>query len=120
MSIFLLIFMYASWSSVFSLAKIALEHSPPLFLTAARMLLAGVILLGFLALKNRSSFKLSAKQFFGLCLLAVFSIYLTNAFEFWSLQHLTAAKTCFIYSLCPFFSDLFFYLHFVEKMTPHK
>ncbi len=120
MSIFLLIFMYASWSSVFSLAKIALEHSPPLFLTAARMLLAGVILLGFLALKNRSSFKLTAKQFFGLCLLAVFSIYLTNAFEFWSLQHLTAAKTCFIYSLCPFFSALFSYLHFGEKMNRRK
>lgn len=120
MSILTLIFMYATWSSVFSLAKMALEHSPPLFLTASRMLLAGVLLLAFLAIRNRSVFKLTLKQFLSLCLLALFSIYLTNAFEFWSLQHLTAAKTCFIYSLCPFFSALFSYLHFGEKMNGRK
>ncbi len=105
---------------MFSLAKIALEYSPPLFLTASRMLLAGVLLLAYLALRKPSEFRLTGKQFFGLCLLALFSIYLTNAFEFWSLQHLTAAKTCFIYSLCPFFSALFSYLHFDEKMNSRK
>lgn len=105
---------------MFSLAKIALEYSPPLFLTASRMLLAGVLLLAYLAWRKPSEFRLTGKQFFGLCLLALFSIYLTNAFEFWSLQHLTAAKTCFIYSLCPFFSALFSYLHFGEKMNSRK
>ncbi|HSX26886.1 MAG TPA: DMT family transporter [Chlamydiales bacterium] len=120
MSIAILIFMYATWSSMFSFAKLALEHSPPLFLTASRMLLAAILLLGYLLIRNRSSFKFTGRQFFGLCLLAIFSIYLTNAFEFWSLQHLTAAKTCFIYSLCPFFSALFSYLHFKEKMNGRK
>ncbi len=120
MSIFIVVFMYATWSSVFSLGKIALEHSPPLFLTASRMLLAAVILLGYLALKDKNSFKLGAKQFLGLTLFAIFGMYLTNAFEFWSLQHLSAAKTCFIYSLCPFFSALFSYLHFKEKMNARK
>lgn len=120
MPILTLILMYATWSSVFSLAKITLEHSPPLFLTAARMLLASVLLLGFLALKNRASFKMSGKQFFSLGVLGLFSIYLTNALEFWSLQHLSAAKTCFIYSLCPFFSAFFSYLHFGEKMNRRK
>jgi drug/metabolite transporter (DMT)-like permease len=50
----------------------------------------------------------------------LFSIYLTNAFEFWGLQRLTAAKTCFIYSLSPFFAALFSYLHFGEKMNRRK
>lgn len=120
MSISLVVFMYAAWSSVFSLAKIALEHSPPLFLTASRMLLAGVLLLGYLAFCKRASFKFSVKQIFLLSFLALFSIYLTNAFEFWSLQHLTAAKTCFIYSLSPFFAAFFSYLHFKEKMSRRK
>ena len=120
MSIFIVVFMYATWSSMFSLGKIALEHCPPLFLTASRMLLAGVLLLGFMALKNRLAFKLTLKQFLSISLLAVFSIYLTNAFEFWSLQHLTAAKTCFIYSLSPFFAALFSYFHFGEKMNGRK
>ena len=120
MSILIVILMYATWSSMFSLGKMALEHSPPLFLTASRMLLAGVLLLGFMALKNRFAFKLTLKQFFSISLLALFSIYLANACEFWSLQHLTAAKTCFIYSLSPFFAALFSYLHFGEKMNGRK
>lgn len=120
MSILVVVFMYATWSSMFSLGKMALEHSPPLFLTASRMLLAGILLLGFMAIKNRFAFKLSLKQIFSISLLALFSIYLTNAFEFWSLQHLTAAKTCFIYSLSPFFAALFSYLHFGEKMNGRK
>jgi drug/metabolite transporter (DMT)-like permease len=119
MSILTLVLMYAIWSSMFSLAKITLEVSPPLFLTAARMLLAGVILLAFLALR-RSSFRFNLRQWGLFALLGLFSIYLTNAFEFWSLQHLSAAKTCFIYSLCPFFSAFFSYLHFREKINRRK
>ncbi len=120
MSIFIVVLMYATWSTMFSLGKMALDHSPPLFLTASRMLLAGVLLLGLMSLKNRSSFKLTLKQFLSISLFAFFSMYLTNAFEFWSLQHLTAAKTCFIYSLSPFFSALFSYFHFKEKMNSRK
>ncbi len=120
MSILIVILMYAGWSSMFSLGKLALVNCPPLFLTASRMLLAGVLLLSFMALKNRSAFKITFKQFLSFALLALFSIYLTNAFEFWSLQHLTAAKTCFIYSLSPFFSAFFSYLHFGEKMNGRK
>jgi drug/metabolite transporter (DMT)-like permease len=33
---------------------------------------------------------------------------------------MTAAKTCFFYSLGPFFTALFSYLHFKEKMNPRK
>ena len=119
MNIFLVILMYALWSSVFSLGKLALDHSPPLFLTASRMLLAAIILLAYLLLK-RTSFKLSVKQFLALGLLGLFSIYLTNALEFWSLQYLSAAKTCFIYSLSPFFAAFFSYIHFKEKMNQRK
>lgn len=120
MSILIVILMYATWSSVFSIGKMTLEHCPPLFLTASRMILAGVLLLAFMAIKDRFSFKLTLKQLLSFSLLALFSVYLTNAFEFWSLQHLTAAKTCFIYSLCPFFAAFFSYLHFGEKMNGRK
>ena len=112
--------MYATWSSVFSLGKWTLERCPPLFLTASRMLIAGALLLGFMALTRRAAFKLTKRQLLSLALLGLFSIYLTNAFEFWSLQHMTAAKTCFFYSLTPFFSALFSYLHFGEKMNRRK
>lgn len=120
MSILIAIFTFALWSSVFSLAKLSLQYSPPIFLTGFRMVLAGVILLGYLAWKNRSAFNISRKQFFSLALLALFSINLTNVLEFWGLQYLTAAKACFIYSLSPFFTAFFSYLHFGERMNRRK
>lgn len=120
MSIFLVIFMYAAWSSIFSLGKMALENSPPIFLTGFRMVFAGVILLTWLFIKDRSSLKIGKKQILPLLALAVFSIYLTNILEFWGLQHLSAAKTCFIYGLSPFFAAIFSYIHFGEKMNRRK
>ncbi len=120
MSFVWVVSLYALWSSVFSLGKMALEVSPPIFLTAARMLLGGTVLLGALLLCNRAALRISLKQFLSLSVLGVFSIYLANIAEFWGLQHLSAAKACFIYSLGPFFSILFSYLHFGERMNGRK
>jgi drug/metabolite transporter (DMT)-like permease len=118
MSIALVVLMYAIWSSVFSIGKVALQYSPPFFLTGFRMVLAGILLLLFL--KFRSSLKIEKKQWIPILLLSFFSIYLTNILEFWGLQYLSAAKTSFIYSLTPFFAAFFSYLHFNEKMNARK
>lgn len=118
--VFLVILLYATWSSVFSFGKMALEFSTPLFLTGFRMLLASVLILGFLAIAKRSTLRLTIKQIFSFALLGFFSVYLTNILEFWGLQYLTAAKACFIYSLSPFFAAFFSYLHFKEKMNARK
>lgn len=120
MTLSLVIVMYALWSSVFSLGKMALAYSPPIFLTGFRMLLAGVIISAYLFIMKKNAFKLQKKQFLSIVLLAFFSIYLTNILEFWGLQHLSAAKTCFLYSLSPFFAALFSYIHFKEKMNATK
>lgn len=120
MAIGLVILMYAVWSSMFSLGKIALQYSPPIFLTGFRMVLGATLLLGYLALTKRSAFRLKKKQLISLAFLGFFSIYLSNILEFWALQYLSAAKTCFIYSLSPFFAAFFSYLHFGEKMNLKK
>lgn len=120
MSITLVILMYGMWSSVFSLGKLALVASPPVFLTAIRMLFAAVLLIGYLALRKRSALKITKAHIIPLLLFAVLSIYLTNVFEFWGLSHLTAAKTCFIYSLSPFFAVILSYFYFKEKINTRK
>lgn len=120
MSVSIVVLMYAIWSSMFSFAKIALQYSPPIFLTAARMTIAAVLLLSYLFVTKRSAFKLRSVQWLSIFLLGFFSIYLTNVLEFWALQYLSAAKACFIYSLSPFFAALFSYLHFGEKMNGRK
>lgn len=120
MLISLVIALYAVWSSTFSIGKLALAFSPPVFLTGFRMFLAGAILFAYLMIAKRSSFQLRMKQWGFLFILGFFSVYLTNILEFWGLQHLTAAKASFIYSLSPFFSALFSYIHFKEKMNSRK
>jgi drug/metabolite transporter (DMT)-like permease len=120
MFIFVAIALFTVWSSVFSLGKMALAFSSPLFLTGFRMLLAALLLLGYLAIKKRSCFTMKKKQWFSLFLLGLFSIYLTNILEFWGLQHLSAAKTCFIYSFSPLFTMLLSLVHFKEKITKRK
>lgn len=119
-SIILVVFTYAIWSTVFSFGKVVLNYSPPIFLTGARMVAGGILLLTFLLLTKRSFFKLTKQQWLSIGFLALFSIYLTNVLEFWGLQYLSAAKACFIYGLSPFFAALFSYLHFKEKMNPKK
>lgn len=116
----LAIFMYAVWSSAFSLGKLALQYSPPLFLTGFRMLFAGVVLLAYLLVRNRGALKVGGKQWASLCLLAFFNIYLSNVLEFYGLQYLSATKACFLYGLSPFFATLFSYLHFGERINLRK
>ncbi len=120
MSLFLVCLLFFIWSSCFSLAKIALEYTSPVFLTSFRMLLAGAILTGFIWIKKKSSVKLSKKQWLSLAILGFFSVFLTNICEYYGLKRLSAAKTCFIYSLSPFFTILFSYLHFKEKLNLQK
>ena len=84
------------------------------------MFFTGVILLGYLFIKDRSSLKIRKNQVLPIIALAVFSIYLTNVLELWGLQYLTATKTCFIYIISPFFAAIFSYFHFGEKMNLKK
>jgi drug/metabolite transporter (DMT)-like permease len=120
MSVLFSILLYAFWSIVFPLGKWTLQFSPPLFLTGVRALLSGLILIAFLALFRKKALVLRWQHVLPLLVLAFFSVYLTNALEFWGLQQLSAAKTCFIYSLSPFFAALLSFFHFGEKMTREK
>jgi drug/metabolite transporter (DMT)-like permease len=118
--IFTVFLTFFIWSTTFTIGKSTLEYCPPLFLTSFRMILAGVLLLSFLFFFKRKEFSIKKHQLFPLILLGITSVYLANAFEFWGLQYLSAAKACFIYSLSPFLSALFSYFQFKEKMTRKK
>ena len=120
MSMSLIFFLYAVWTSSFAIGKMTLAVCPPIFLTSVRMLFAGMILFTFLWIRKKGKLKILKSQLFPLLMLSIFSIYLTNIFEFWGLKHLSSAKTCFIYSLSPFFAALFSFIHFKEKITLKK
>ena len=116
----LVILLYACFASVFVLAKDGLEYAQPLFLVGSRMLMASGLLFTFLVIRREYKVR-AAKGYLGkLFLLGAFNIYLTNALEFWGLQYLTSAKTCFIYSLSPFISAFLSYFILSETLTPKK
>ncbi|MCC5832227.1 MAG: EamA family transporter [Chlamydiales bacterium] len=120
MSLFFVFLTFFIWSTSFTLGKATLECAPPIFLTGVRMFLGGLVILSFLGLFKRDDFKIRKDHLFPLVLLSISAVYLTNVFEFWGLQYLTAAKACFIYSLSPFLSALFSYFQFKEKVSSRK
>lgn len=117
---YLVVLLYALFASVFTVSKTGLNFTQPLFFVGTRMVIAGIILLVYMFIFHRRQFAFSSKSLWGLLGLAVFNIYLTNIFEFWGLQYLTSFKTCFIYSLSPFFSALISYWMFSELMSSKK
>ena len=120
MSVLLVVLMYGLWSSVFALGREAMGHASPVFFTAFRMILAGILLTLFLLIRKREELKKVRKHFLALTLLGVLSVYLTNVLEYYGLKHISAAKTCFIYSVSPFLSLIFSYIHFGEKVNRSK
>lgn len=117
---FLVLLLYALFASVFTIAKTGLMYTEPFFFVGSRMLLAGIILLGYEISFKKQTFTFDRKTWLRLFLLAIFNIYLTNVFEFWGLRYLTSAKTCFIYSLSPFLSAIFCYFLFSDRLTLNK
>lgn len=114
------ILLYALFASVFTISKTGLEYAQPFFLVGTRMMLAGIILLAYQIIVNKQKFNFDKKTWLRIFLLGFLNIYLTNVLEFWGLKYLTSFKTCFIYSLSPFFSALFCYFLFSEKLTMKK
>lgn len=117
---FYVLLLYALFASVFTIAKTGLTYVQPFFLVGTRMLLAGIILMGYQILIKKQTLAFDRKVWLRLILLAIFNIYLTNVFEFWGLRYLTSFKTCFIYSLSPFLSALFSYFLFSERLSIKK
>lgn len=117
---FLSLTLFALFALVFTISKEALLHASPFFLVGFRMLLAGGIMLAFMALRNWQSLRIPRKAWGALLLLSIANIYLTNVFEFWGLQYLTASKTCFLYSLSPFVSAAISFVFLKETMTSKK
>lgn len=117
---YLVVLLFALFANVFTIAKYGLEYTQPFFLVGSRMLFAGILMIGYQYFADRKKLTLTKADCIPLFLLALFNIYLTNAFEFWGLQYLTSSKTCLIYSLSPFAAALLSYVMFREKMTVKK
>lgn len=117
---FLVIFLQILSSVAFIIFKKTMPYGPPFFLVGIRLLFSGIILLMLEFFLRRNKFS-SLKGNWRLIIAAsIFNIYITNAFEFWAMTCITAAKASFIYNFSPFISALLGYIFLHEKMTHRK
>ena len=77
---FYVISLYALFASVFVIAKTGLNYTQPFFLVGSRMLLAGIILLGYQFIFKKQTLNLNRKTWWAIFQLSIFNIYLTNTF----------------------------------------
>lgn len=117
---FLIIIMYMLFASTFTIGKAALQVVDPLFFIGFRMVLGGLLLLIFEAIRdfNRLTINKSHGKYF--LLLAIIHIYLAYTLEFWSLQYVSSAKACLMYNLSPFLTSLCLYVLYGETLSYKK
>lgn len=114
---FLIILLYALFGMSFPLSKIILKIIDPMFYTGIRMVVAGLLLLGYQYFYAHHHFKFQRKNIWLYSQIALFGIYLTYILRFVGLATLTSAKTAFLFNFMPFFSAFYSYFFFKEKLT---
>ncbi len=113
----LIIFMYALFSSSFSVGKILLTYTSPIFLVGLRMVPAGIILVGYQLWRHKKFPKLGKNDLWLYIQLIVLGIYAAYIFRFLGLKYLASSKTALLFNASPFFTALYSYIFFQEKMT---
>jgi drug/metabolite transporter (DMT)-like permease len=116
----LVIILYAVLASTFILAKNAVAYANPFFLIGFRMIIAGLLLLGYLFFFARKKLAVNKADWWLFGKTALFHIYIAFLLEFWALQYVSALKTTLIYSLTPFISALLAYVLLNESLTKKK
>jgi len=113
----LVVLLCALYGSVFTIGKMALETTTPLFITGSRMVLAALLLLTYQFFFHRKELALKKEHIFPIVMIGLTSVYFTNFLEFWGLQFMESGKACFLYSFSPIASALLSVAWFSEKIT---
>ena len=118
-----LIILYLVCASMFTISKWGLAYAEPFFFLIVRMILAGVLLWGYLLVRGTGVKDMIARSLQDWLLFAqiiFFHIYLTYIWDMYALQYLTSIESAFIYNLSPFVAAFFSYVWFREYMTRKK
>ena len=116
----IVLMMHALLAVIFPIGRAATRICAPIFFTAVRMTLGGIILLGYYCFRYKKLSPKLIKVMGAIIGFTITGIYLTNVPEFWALQYVPAAKASFIYSFSPFAAALLSYFFFQERMTVKK
>ncbi len=112
----LIVIMYMLFASTFTIGKLALQYTDPIFFIGLRMALAGCMLLGYLWWNKQKVFILKTdwKKFIHIML---FHIYCAYVFEFIALQSIHSAKACLFYNFSPFITAALSYFAYNKRIS---
>lgn len=117
---FLVVLMYSILALTFVFAKKTLAYAHPFFLIGFRMILAGTILILYQRFFSKKSFSINKSDYWLFFKVALFHIYFSFIFEFWSMQYLSALKITIIYSATPFIAAILSYILLKERLSSQK
>lgn len=116
----LIVILYALWAASISSSKILLTYTSPIFMTGIRMVISGVLLLGYQYFYAHQHFQFDRKHIHYYAQIIVFGILISYFLRFWALEYITATKLLFLYNLAPFMTSLHSYFFLNEKMSRAK
>jgi drug/metabolite transporter (DMT)-like permease len=116
----LIILLNALFASTFTLGKMVLDYTKPLFFVGSSMLLAGLCLIIFQLIRAPKELIVARQDWRYFFEVSIFTIALSYGLQFWGMQSLPSFKACFLYNSGPFTSYIIAYFLFGERMRFKK
>lgn len=120
MCMLLIFVLYALFAVTFTLGKECLYFMPPISFIGFRMIIGGVLLLGYSYFKEKHPVLFKIKDlgwFIGIIFLHIYASFI---FEFLGINAMAPAKVSLIFNLSPFVTALISYFLFKERVTFKK
>jgi drug/metabolite transporter (DMT)-like permease len=116
----LVLLVQALFALTFPIGKLGLQYTGALFLTAVRMVMAGVLLFTYVFWQNKKVPRIPRADWPLFLKTSLFYIYLSFVPEFWALERMSSFKNNMMWSFTPFVSALLSYYLLNERLTKRK
>jgi drug/metabolite transporter (DMT)-like permease len=108
------------FASTFTIGKAALSYTTPILFIGMRMVIGGLLLLGYQYIFKRSEFSIRWKDALLLAQVSFFQYYAAFILEFVSLQWMTSSKASLLWNFSPFVTALICYFVLHERLSTKK
>lgn len=116
----LIVLLYALLAGTFSLGKMILAYSQPIFIVGMRMSIAGALLLLYHTIRNHTQLRVKREHYWLFLQATIFTIYIPYLLRYWGLVYLSSSKACLLYNFGPFLTYFFSYILYKETITLKK
>lgn len=106
---------YVVWGSTYLFNKIAVTELPPFFLASFRFTIAGILMV-FLAIYKKASFKITKREFLNCCIAGFLFLIYGNSVYIWALQFVDSGIAALIAATQPLFVLLLMRIFFKKQI----